>query len=135
MAFVLDASVTLAWAFADEHNRIADQAESLLKTGAEIALVPDLWWYEMRNILVVGERRGRISAVDTAAFLREVSQLRIEMDAARGDVPLLDLARQHNLAIYDAAYLALALREHLPLATLDKHLQSAAIAAGVSVLT
>jgi predicted nucleic acid-binding protein len=134
MAFVLDASVSLAWAFADEQNRVADRAEYLLKTGAEIALVPDLWWYEMRNILVVGERRRRISAADTAAFLREMSRLRIEMDAARDDAPLLDLARQHNLAVYDAAYLALALREHLPLATLDKNLEAAAVTAGIALL-
>jgi predicted nucleic acid-binding protein len=134
MGFVLDASVSLAWAFADEQNRVADRAETLLKTGAEIAFVPDLWWYEMRNILVVGERRGRISADVTAAFLSDMSELRIEMDAARDDVPLLDLARKHNLAVYDAAYLALALRERLPLATLDKHLEAAAAAEGVALL-
>jgi predicted nucleic acid-binding protein len=135
MGFVLDASVSLAWAFADEQNRVADRAETLLKTGGEIAFVPDLWWYEMRNILVVGERRGRISADGTAAFLSDLSELRIEMDAARDDLPLLDLARQHNLAVYDAAYLALALRERLPLATLDKRLQAAATAEGIALLT
>lgn len=135
MAFVLDASVSLAWAFADEQNRVADRAETLLKTGAEIAFVPDLWWYEMRNILVVGERRGRISADNTAAFLSDISELRIEMDAARNDLPLLDLARQHKLAVYDAAYLALALRERLPLATLDKRLEAAAASEGVALLT
>lgn len=134
MAFVLDAPVSLAWAFADEQHPIADRAEYLLKTGAETAFVPDLWWYEMRNILVVGERRGRISIADTSAFLRKLSQLRIEMDTARDDAPLLDLARQHNLAVYDAAYLALALREHIPLATLDKNLEVAAVTAGIVLL-
>ena len=88
----------------------------------------------MRNILVVGERRGRISIPDTSAFLRKLSQLRIEMDTARDDAPLLDLARQHNLAVYDAAYLALALREHIPLATLDKNLEVAAVTAGIALL-
>jgi predicted nucleic acid-binding protein len=134
LAFVLDASVSLAWAFADEQNQVAGRAETLLKTGAEIAFVPDLWWYEMRNILIVGERRGCISATDTAAFLREMSQLRIEVVAIRDDVPLLDLARKHNLAIYDAAYLALALRERLPLATLDKRLETAAATEGIALL-
>jgi len=113
---------------------VADRAETLLKTGTEIALVPELWWYEMRNILVVGERRGRISIADTAAFLREVSQLRIELVTARDDAPLLDLARKHNLAIYDAAYLALALRERLQLATLDKRLEAAAVTEGIALL-
>ena len=134
MAFVLDASVALAWAFADEQNPVADHAERLLKTGAETAYVPDLWWYEMRNILVVGERRGRISIAGTATFLREISQLRIEANTSRDDLPLLDLARRHNLTVYDAAYLALALREHLPLATLDENLQAAALAEGIAML-
>ena len=134
MAFVLDASVSLAWAFADEQNPIADRAEHLLQSGAEVATVPDLWWYEMRNILVAGERRGRISAADTAVFLSDISQLRIEADTAREDQPVLDLARRHNLAVYDAAYLALALREHLPLATLDKRLEAAAAAEGIALL-
>ena len=73
------------------------------------------------QILVSGERRGRISIADTAFFLRTIAQLRIEVDAARDDQPLLDLARKHKLTVYDAAYLALALRENLPLATLDKN--------------
>lgn len=135
MAFVLDASVALAWAFADEQSPVADRAEHLLKTGAEIATAPDLWWYEIRNILVVGERRGRISPTGTMLFLQQMTQLRIELVAERDDLRLLELSRKHKLAVYDAAYLALALRERIPLATLDKALEAAAIAEGVVILS
>lgn len=134
MAFVLDASVTLAWAFGDGQNAVADHAEQLLKTGAETAFVPDLWWYEIRNILVVGERRGRISAAETTAFLSDISQLRIAANGSRRDELPLKLARQHKLTVYDAAYLALAMREHLPLATLNKNLAEAAVAEGIKLL-
>lgn len=135
MAFVLDASVTLAWAFADEsHSPIAARAADLLMTGSEAAYVPELWWYEVRNILLMSERRGRISEHGTIQFLLQISQLRIDMDAEREDRPLLALARQHKLTIYDAAYLALAIRRHLPIATLDNALSSAAVAEGVPIL-
>ncbi|HEY1768577.1 MAG TPA: type II toxin-antitoxin system VapC family toxin [Terracidiphilus sp.] len=135
MAFVLDASVALAWAFADENDHpIATRAANLLMTGSEAACVPELWRYEVRNILLMSERRGRISEDGTVQFLLQISQLRIEMDAEQQDRPLLVLARRHKLTIYDAAYLALAIRKHLPLATLDKALSSAAAVEGVPVL-
>ena len=134
MAFVLDVSVTIAWAFSDEHTPVAARAAHLLKSGSEVACVPDLWWYEVRNILLVGERRGRISTTGTAQFLRAIAQLQIESDSAHDDEPLLALARQYRLSVYDAAYLALAVRRALPLATLDTVLQSAAAAAGVALL-
>jgi predicted nucleic acid-binding protein len=134
MPFVLDASISLAWAFSDERNAAAEQAAHLLEATTETAYVPDIWWYEVRNILVVGERRGRISRADTTLFLHRIAQMRIELDTGRYDLPMLDLARQHKLTVYDAAYLALALREHLPLATLDKHLQSVAVAEGIALL-
>lgn len=134
MPFVLDASISLAWAFSDKRHPASDQAAHLLETSTETAYVPDIWWYELRNILVVEERRGRISGADTALFLHRVGQMRIELNSGCDDLPLLELARQHKLTVYDAAYLALALREHLPLATLDKHLQAAAVAEGIALL-
>jgi len=134
MDFVLDASVSFAWAFEDEQNAIADHAAQLLQTGFETAYAPDIWWYEMRNILVVGERRGRISPASTALFLQQIARLRIELVAERDDSELLEIARRHKLAVYDAAYLALAQRNGLPLATLDKNLEAAAAAEGVEVL-
>jgi len=134
MAFVLDASVSLAWAFPDEGSPFADRAASILQTGQETAFVPDFWWYEIRNILLVGERRGRIREADTALFLRQMAELRIELDSVRIDTATITLARKHNLAFYDAAYLALAIREQLPLATLDKKLEAAARAEAVEIV-
>ncbi|HUA93347.1 MAG TPA: type II toxin-antitoxin system VapC family toxin [Terracidiphilus sp.] len=135
MAFVLDASVTLAWAFADENQHpVAVRAADLLMTGSEVALVPELWWYEVRSILLMGEGRGRISSDGTMQFLLQISQLRIQIDEQRTDGPLLELARRHSLTVYDAAYLALALRESLPFATLDKTLAAAAMAERVPLL-
>jgi predicted nucleic acid-binding protein len=135
MAFVLDASVTLTWAFPDEQNPIAQRAWQLLELTSESAIVPSLWWYEVRNILVVNERRGRITPSRTAIFLGELSVVPIVIDNAQDSLTVLEIARSYHLTIYDAAYLALALREHIPLATLDKDLRNAGLAAGVSLLS
>jgi predicted nucleic acid-binding protein len=134
MAFVLDASVTLTWAFPDEQNPIAQRVWQLLELTAESALVPSLWWYEVRNILVVNERRGRITPSRTAVFLGEIAALPIVTDFAQDSLAVLEIARSYRLTIYDAAYLALALREHVPLATLDTDLRKAATAICVPLL-
>jgi predicted nucleic acid-binding protein len=134
MAFVLDASVTLNWAFPDEYNPLAIRAGQLLESSEESALVPSLWWYEVRNILIVNERRGRTTPLRTASFLKELADLTIGMDFSQDESIVMELARQTRLTVYDAAYLALALRERLPLATLDKALKSAALAVGVPLL-
>ncbi|HVC46074.1 MAG TPA: type II toxin-antitoxin system VapC family toxin [Terracidiphilus sp.] len=132
MAFVLDACVCAAWALADESSAIADR--SALQLMKEIARVPTVWWYEVRNLLVVNERRQRLTEADTAVFLDLLTGYPIEMDSEPDEELTLRLARQHRLSFYDAAYLSLAVREHLPLATLDKALQSAAAAEGVALL-
>jgi predicted nucleic acid-binding protein len=120
MAFVLDASVSACWAFADEDHPVADLAFSSLQT--EEALVPALWWFEVRNILVVNERRGRIHERETDLFLRALAQFRIRIDREPEQAGVLKMARTQGLSIYDAAYLELAHREKLPLATLDRRL-------------
>lgn len=135
MAFVLDASATLAWAFADEHDPVASRAAKLLQTDTEIALVPDIWWYEVRNTLLTSERRGRIAAEEAVRFLRQIDKLRIVRIALSDEQPLFALARQYRMTFYDAAYLALAIRERAPLATLDKQLAAAAFAEGVPFLS
>jgi predicted nucleic acid-binding protein len=134
MAFVLDASVTLSWAFPDEQNPIALRAGQLLESSGETALVPSLWWYEVRNILIVNERRGRITPLRTASFLKALDELSIVTEFSQDESIVLELARQSRLTVYDAAYLALALHQRLPLATLDKDLRDAALAAGVPLL-
>jgi predicted nucleic acid-binding protein len=132
MAFVLDASVSAVWALSDESSPIADRAAERLKT--EIALVPRLWWYEIRNLLVISERRQRITAADSAIFLDLLSNYPIRIEPAEDEELVLRLARQHQLSFYDAAYLAVALDHQSPLATLDRPLAAAAAAAGVPLL-
>ena len=116
----------------DEDHPAADMAFSALQSGE--AVVPAIWWYEIRNILVLNERRGRIEPGDVARFLDELEVLDIRIESASDSLFVLDLAREHVLSVYDAAYLALAVRKSLPLATLDVALQSAAVAAGVALL-
>ena len=121
--FVLDASVAIVWALRDEVHPVADLAFSAIQIGS--AIVPVIWWYEMRNVLVQCERRGRIAPEDSDAFLIDLSRLRIEVDALSPSPRIMDLARKHNLSAYDAAYLVLAMRESLGVATLDQNLESA----------
>jgi predicted nucleic acid-binding protein len=132
MALVLDASITACWAFEDEDHPDARLAFHRMRS--EEAVVPCLWWFEVRNIWVVNERRRRIAESDTAAFLLGLSRLRIRIDRAPDEGAVLRLARTHRLSVYDAAYLELAQREGLPLATLDTDLKKAAAGEGVALI-
>ena len=132
MPFVLDASIVGCWAFEDETHPVADLALERLRS--DETLVPALWWFEIRNILVVNERRKRLSENDTAAFLRRLARLRITVDRSPDEADVLMLARQHQLSVYDASYLELAQRNGVSLATLDRDLANAASAVGVSLL-
>ncbi len=127
MPFVVDASITACWAFGDEEHRVASQAQAWVNE----AHAPDLWWYEVRNALIAGERRGRITEAEVGSFLRHLGQLTITVDREPVEANLLGLARRYRLSIYDAAYLELASRLNMPLVTLDKALGTAAAAAGL----
>jgi predicted nucleic acid-binding protein len=131
MPFVLDASIVHAWAF-DESHPIADAIRERLD--ADQAVAPGLWWFEVRNGLVVNERRGRLTEEEADRFLRALSQAAIVLDPIPENDGVMMLARRHRLSVYDAAYLELALRERLPLATLDGDLATAARREGVAVL-
>lgn len=132
MAFILDASVTASWGLADEVSPLADKTRLLLNN--EDALVPQIWWYEVRNLMLVNERRQRLTEKDTANFLQDLSLLPIQIVKGENEDAIFVLARLDRLSFYGAAYLALAQREHLPIATLDKALRSAATAAEVPLL-
>jgi predicted nucleic acid-binding protein len=132
MAFVLDASVSAVWALADESSPLAEIAANRLKS--EVALVPPLWWYEVRNLLVISERRQRMTIGDSALFLELLSSYPIQVDPVQDEQATLRFARQYRLSFYDAAYLAVAHRNRIVLATLDKDLKAAALAAGVPLL-
>ena len=129
MPFVVDASVAVAWALKDEDHPDAIAAIERLMT--DQAFVPILWWYELRNVLVVNERRGRIAPAETELFLRDLASVKIIFDTATDQAPVLALAWRHRLTFYDAAYLELALRLPAPLATLDGALAAAARAENV----
>lgn len=131
MALVIDASIVAAWAFVEEH---VNAELTLARVVTEEALVPALWWYELRNVLVIGERRGRLTEQETTRFLRHISGLRISSDRMPDELAVMALARRHRLTVYDAAYLELALRADLPLATLDAALADAARAEGTPLI-
>ena len=132
MPFVLDACVVACWAFPDEDHPVADLALSRIQL--DHGVVPSLFWFEIRNILLMGERRKRITSSDTSFFLQRLKTLRTNVDSASDDDQVLRLARSHHLTVYDATYLELAQRERLPLGTLDRELARAARAEGVVLL-
>lgn len=135
MSFVLDASVTLAWCFSDEST---PKVISLLKSlETESAHVPQLWPLEVGNILVAAERRKRISYANIAEFLALLENLDIQIDegtAQRGFHEILSLSYSTQLTTYDSAYLELAMRLGLPLATKDIQLQKIAKQVGVKLI-
>jgi predicted nucleic acid-binding protein len=134
-AFVLDSSVTLTWLFKDESTRqtgmLLDQLE------LQSAVVPALWLLEVANVMVIAERKRRISSDESDEFIGELTRLNIEVETELADrvfTHILPLSRERQLTSYDAVYLDLALRRQLPLATLDESLRKAAKKAGVQVL-
>lgn len=132
---VVDASSVLAWCFEDEGG---PEADALIdKVVAEGAVVPGSWSLEIANGLVSGERRRRIKPAESAAFVAMIEALPIDADTATGVRALhetVSLAREHRLSAYDAAYLELAMRLGLPLATDDRSLAAAARRAGVVLI-
>ena len=131
MSFVIDASVLAAW-FLDEKRD--PRVEAAFDTAARIEThAPTLLHYEIRNALLISERRNRITGAMSAAFLRDLALLPIRLEPPGEDASLMALARARKLTVYDAAYLELARRERLPLATLDRALERAAVAEGVAL--
>jgi predicted nucleic acid-binding protein len=131
--FVLDASVAVSWCFHDEQDARADASFALLEDKAS-ALVPLLWWFEVRNAAILGIRRSRITEAETATFLARLEKLMIDFAALPDAGSVSALARRHHLTFYDASYLELAIRERIALATLDQALARAATAEGVALI-
>jgi predicted nucleic acid-binding protein len=132
MPFVVDASVAACWLLPDETDHRADAAFARFPNDS--ALVPSLWWFEMRNILLSSERRGRLNPSTTVQFLSLLNNMPIQIDRNPDETAMMTLARRHKLTAYDASYLELAAREGLPLATLDSALMRAAKAESVEVI-
>lgn len=135
MAFVLDCSLTMTWLFGDEGTPASAALLDRLET--EAAVVPAHWALEVTNVLAMAEKRKRITAPTSAAFLKLLKTFEIETDAEtaeRAFAHLLPLCRTYGLTSYDAAYLELAARRHLPLASLDDDLRRGAKRLGITVL-
>jgi predicted nucleic acid-binding protein len=131
--FVLDASIVGSWCLHDEDDPRANAAYELLYD--DHALVPLQWWFEVRNVVLMGERRQRVSEAFAAAFLAKLARCPIELAALPEQSNVFTLARRHRLTFYDAAYLELAHRERIALATLDEDLANAARADGIALIT
>lgn len=131
MPIVTDASVLLAIAFKDEHSTLAAAVLDAIQD--EGAVVPAQFWFEVRNVLVMSERRGRITPLQTHTFLAELGAQPIEIEPLPPEAAVLNLARKHGLTVYDAAYLELAQRKGAVLATMDAALIRAAKSIGVAI--
>lgn len=132
MAFIIDASVAAGWLLPDEQTEIADALALRLKS--EDALAPDLFWHEARSLLVTALRRDRINKSAVYISLDRLATIPLRNAGPSDALTVTRLAIKHGLSAYDAAYLDLALRERLPLATLDKKLSAAAHAESVPVI-
>ncbi len=130
--FVLDTSVTLTWALKDENNLYADSVLDALLTMQ--AMVPVIWTLEVANVLLVSERRGRLTNAMTENFLGLLRKLPITVETTSAGAisdHLIDIGRTYSITSYDAGYLELGLRENLPIASLDARMQSVMATVGV----
>jgi predicted nucleic acid-binding protein len=138
-AFVLDASVAISWCFPGDPTEDTPYSRHILKELADNdAIVPEIWGFEIANSIFVSfSKRKRISKQQIAEYLTLLKALpiRVETQNLWANVDLESLARRRNLSAYDAAYLALALRANLPLATSDGPLKQSALAEGIVVLS
>jgi predicted nucleic acid-binding protein len=133
--FVIDNSVVMTWCFKDERSQYADAVLDRLERSA--AIVPTIWPLEVGNVLLVAERKKRLSEADSIRFMALLSELPLLIDQEPPERMLkeiLSLAREHRISTYDSSYLDLAMKKGLPLATLDKGLRKAAKRSDVSIL-
>lgn len=134
-AFVLDASVALAWGFEDERTPFVTSVQHALRAGST-ALVPHIWPAEVANGVRTAQRRGRLSLAESDAFVVLLLSLPVRVASSSPTHTfqrLLPFALAQGLTVYDAAYLDLALNEGLPLVTLDQQLRVAAQRVGVAL--
>lgn len=136
-SFVVDASVGFAWVYQDQATPETDQLLNAVAAGATV-IVPALWYLEMSNVLLIAQRRRRLTPVQRQAALEKLTALQFTVDeegARHAFGKTSELAEKYGLTIYDATYLELALRRSLPLATRDKSLKTAARQCSVKALS
>ncbi len=132
MEIIVAASVAAAWFLPDEHNDAADQVMAGLQ--GSHARAPSLFWFEVRSLFVMAEKRGRLKPGEAALSMTQLRSLPILAAGSGSDWQVIALSHRHGLSGYDASYLAVAIQEQLPLATLDKKLSTAGRAESVVVL-
>ncbi len=133
--FVVDNSVVMTWCFNDETNKYSDAILDSMNTST--AFVPSIWPLEVGNVLLVAERRKRLSEADSTRFIALIAELPIVIEQEQPERMMRDilaLARKHKISTYDASYLDLAMRKGLPIASLDKNLRKAARRSRVAIL-
>jgi predicted nucleic acid-binding protein len=129
---IIDASLASAWCFPDERTYYTNGVLQAISSSME-AFAPLLWAYEVRNSVLMGLRRGRISKADAEGFLDSLADLNIHLTDPVSYDAVFKLAETNGLTVYDAAYLDLAIREGAELASLDGALRNASVKAGVSL--
>ena len=133
--FVVDNSVVMTWCFEDEANPYADAVLDSLTEA--VAVVPAIWPLEVINVLLVAERKKRLHEADSVRFISLLTQLPIMVDRSWPERLMKDflaIGRAHNLSSYDTAYLELAMRQGLPIATMDQKLLEAARQIDIPIL-
>jgi predicted nucleic acid-binding protein len=137
MHIVFVASITMTWCFDDESTPQTDAMLDQLGRG-HAAVVPQIWALEVANVLAIAMRKKRISGTDRTRFLKLLDSLPILADVRPAHSvfsDVLPLADRYKLSVYDASYLELAVRMHVPMATLDRELRTAAASAGVTLIS
>jgi predicted nucleic acid-binding protein len=135
-SFIVDASVGFAWVYEEQATTETDGLLNQVAAGATV-VVPALWFLEMANVLLVAQRRHRLTAIQRKSALEKLTamQFTIDEEGTRQAFGITsELAEKHGLTIYDAAYLELASRRSLPLASRDEALKIAARLCGVKTL-
>ena len=130
--FVVDSSIAAAWCFPDERTSYANGVMHELSSPTG-AVVPRLFAYEIRNSVLMGLRRKRITKIEAETFLNSIQDLPIQLEDPESYGTLFQLADRQNLTVYDAAYLDMAIRKSLPLAILHGALIQGATRSGVPV--
>lgn len=134
-SFVVDNSVVMTWCFKDKTNQYADAILDCLSDAT--AFVPSIWPLEVVNVLLVAERKKRLSEADSVRFITLLSQLPIIVEHQRPErlmKDLLALARSNNLSSYEASYLDLSMRKGIPIATVDTRLITASKKTDIPIL-
>ena len=134
-AFVADASVGFAWVYPNQASAGTDILLQQVESGSSI-VIPSFWFLEVANALLAAQRRKLLTAAERKTALEKLSKLTYAVDEVTVSTVFgrtTELAAKHGLSVYDAAYLELALRRHLPLASRDAPLRKAARANGLDV--